>query len=349
MRSRGTSASGRRVRPFPKGVWFASKRLASGKVVRYGYYGRGKGAVPLGREGSVEFAIKLGETLRKEPDQGTVANLIWRYKQSPELAKVSPRTKDDYRGLLDKIQAQFGPLTLRAMADRAIAQHIYEWRDSMAKSPRRADYAVQVLKVLLSWGKKRGLIEQNRAEGIGRLHSGDRRNSVWSDEQIAAFRAVASEPLRRALVLAIETGQRQGDLLALRWSAVGSNIISLTQSKTGARVAVPISNELRETLDGLSRSADDHILSTAAGAPWDSKGNGFRSAWRDACKAAGVVGVTFHDLRGTFVTRRLAAGWTAQEVALCTGHSLRDLAMLDTYADRSTVAAASAERISQRA
>jgi integrase len=83
--------------------------------------------------------------------------------------------------------------------------------------------------------------------------------------------------------------------------------------------------------------------------PWDSKGNGFRSAWRDACRAAGVSGVTFHDLRGSFVTRRLAAGWTTQEVALCTGHSLRDLAMLDTYADRSTVAAASAERISQRA
>jgi integrase len=40
--------------------------------------------------------------------------------------------------------------------------------------------------------------------------------------------------------------------------------------------------------------------------PWDPKGNGFRAAWRDACKAAVVTGVTFHDLRGTFATRRMA-------------------------------------------
>jgi integrase len=62
-----------------------------------------------------------------------------------------------------------------------------------------------------------------------------------------------------------------------------------------------------------------------------------------------VVGVTFHGLRGAFVTRRLAAGWTTQEVAMCTGHSLRDLAMLDRYADRAVVAEASARRINQRA
>jgi hypothetical protein len=31
--------------------------------------------------------------------------------------------------------------------------------------------------------------------------------------------AVASEPLQRALLLTLETGQRQGDLLALPWSA----------------------------------------------------------------------------------------------------------------------------------
>jgi len=45
------------------------------------------------------------------------------------------------------------------------------------------------------------------------------------------------------------------------------------------------------------------------------------------------------------VTRRLAAGWTTQEVAMCTGHSLRDLSMLDTYADRDTIAQATATRL----
>ena len=90
------------------------------------------------------------------------------------------------------------------------------------------------------------------------------------------------------------------------------------------------------------------MLTTAAGLPWNSDGNGFRPAWRKTCQKAGVTGVTFHDLRGTFVTRKLAAGWSTTEVAMCTGHSLQDLAMLDSYADRGAIASASAERVAER-
>ncbi len=279
---------------------------------------------------------------------GTVKNLIWRYKQSPEYARLSPRSRSDYAQQLDRIELKFGPLSLRAMAAREITRHIWTWRDSMAKAPRRADYAIQVLKALLSWGVKRGLIDHNRAAGVGRLYASDRRESTWSDDQVAAFMASASEPLRRALILALETGQRQGDLLVLPWTAVQGGLIKLRQHKTGARVAVSISADLQKVLDAAPRGRAVTILTRPDGLPWDPKGNGFRAAWRDACKAAGVSGVTFHDLRGTFVTRSLSKGWTTQEVAMSTGHSLRDLASLDTYADRGTVAEASAARITKR-
>jgi integrase len=76
--------------------------------------------------------------------------------------------------------------------------------------------------------------------------------------------------------------------------------------------------------------------------------NGFRSAWRAACAQAGVSGVTFHDLRGTFATRRLSEGWTTEDVALCTGHSLRDLASLERYVSRAGVAAKRAEAMAKR-
>jgi integrase len=332
----------------PKGVNLVWKTLRSGERVRYGYFGRGPGAVALGREGTPEFFERLSEAMRREPAGGTVRNLIWRYKQSPEYARLSPRSRSDYAQQLDRVEAKFGALSLRAMVAREITRHIWAWRDSMAKSPRRADYAVQVLKALLSWGVKRGLVDHNRAAGVGRLYHSDRRECVWTDDQVSAFLATASEPLKRALVMAIETGQRQGDLLVLPWSSVDSGTLRLRQHKTGARVAVPISADLQGCLDGAPRGRSVTILTRPDGLPWDPKGNGFRAAWRDACKAAKVTGVTFHDLRGSFVTRRLAAGWTTQEVAMCTGHSLRDLASLDTYADRGTVADASAERISQR-
>lgn len=349
MKSREFSATRRPKTGLPKGVWFQKRILADGRLVRYGYLGRGKGSVGLGREGTAEFVINLAAALKREPASGTVEYLIFQYKCSPEFARLADRTKADYRKLLDKIQAKFGPLSLRAMADREIARHLFAWRDSMAATPRRADYAVQVLKVVLGWGQKRGYLEVNRAEGIGRLHRGDRRESIWSPAQIEAFRSSASEPLVRVLTLALETGQRQADLLALTWDNIEGNVIKLQQAKTKVRVAVPVSPTLKACLDRLPKAPGQHVLTRKDGAPWGDTGNTLRAAWRDACRKAGVVGVTFHDLRGTFVTMRLAEGWTTQEVAMCTGHSLRDLAMLDTYADRGTVAMATANRLAQGA
>lgn len=335
-------------RNLPKGVWFQKKRLSGGEVVRYGYLGRGPGTIRLGREETADFHAALAEAMRKEPPTHTVHNLIWRYKQSPEYRDLADRTRADYAKQLDKIQTVFGGLSLHAMAAREVATHIYAWRDSMRDSPRRADYAVTVLSLLLAWGVKRGALDANRAAGVEKLYKKDRREMTWSGEQINAFLSAASEPMRRALILALETGQRQGDLIGLGWGNVEGDVIRLRQAKTGVRVAIPISPVLRECLDAIPRGDATTILTKPNGLPWDAKGNGFRSAWRTVCKAAGITGVTFHDLRGTFVTRRLSEGWTTQEVAMCTGHSLRDLASLDTYADRGAIAEATAKRINDR-
>jgi integrase len=46
----------------------------------------------------------------------------------------------------------------------------------------------------------------------------------------------------------------------------------------------------------------------------------------------GVIGVTFHDLRGTAATRLAVAGAAAAEIATITGHSLQSVrAILDTH------------------
>jgi integrase len=65
------------------------------------------------------------------------------------------------------------------------------------------------------------------------------------------------------------------------------------------------------------------MLTNSEGKPWTS--DGFRASWGKACKAAGVVGVTFHDLRGTAVTRLALVGCTEAQIAAITGHSLRDV------------------------
>jgi integrase len=63
--------------------------------------------------------------------------------------------------------------------------------------------------------------------------------------------------------------------------------------------------------------------------------NAFRKAWGDACRRAAIRDLTFHDLRGTAVTRLAEAECSAAEIASITGHSMRDVgAILDQYLAR---------------
>ena len=330
----------------PKGVWFQKKKLSDGTIVRYGYFGRGPGTISLGREGTAEFHRKLAEALDRTAEDGTLTSLITRYRQSPDFIQLRPRTKRDYEQQLSRIAAYFGPLSLRAMGSPAILDHIYKWRDSRGGSPRQADYGIQVLSALLGWGCKRGLVTANRAAGVHKLYTADRSEMVWSDEQVASFLATAPEHMTRALILGLETGQREADLLKLPWSAVKDGTIHLRQEKGGRRVVIPVSPRLQRALNAAPRSDSLTVLTNSRGLPWT--GNGFRSAFRAARSAAGIEGVRFHDLRGTFVTKRFEDGWTTEEIIFCTGHSIRDVRTLERYTARGQVAESNALMLRNR-
>src|SRR5262249_45634540 len=100
-------------------------------------------------------------------------------------------------------------------------------------SLRQADYAYGTLARILSWAHQRGLITVNPCAKGGKLYQGTRVDKVWNDELVAGFLQVAPSYLRLALLLAINTGQRQGDLLRLPWSAYDGGQINLRQRKTG--------------------------------------------------------------------------------------------------------------------
>jgi integrase len=226
------------------------------------------------------------------------------------------------------IYRKFGDLPLDALSDPRVRGVFKDWRDEIAKrSLRQADAAWIALARVLSWALDRRKIAVNPCERGGRLYHGTRADKVWTPEQEAAFLAVASEPLRRAYVLAIWTGQRQGDLLRLPWSAwdqtpltkAPNGRIRLRQGKTGVGIEITVSAPLSDMLRATPRLSPIMLLNSD-GKPWTS--HGFSSSWRKTCKRAGVVGVTFNDLRGTFVTRAAINGATEAEIASATGHSI---------------------------
>lgn len=309
-----------------KGINSKRKTRADGTVVTYWYAFKGGPRLP-GKPGSPEFVAAYHEATaaRRAPPAGVLLSLMAGYQQSAEFLGLSPRTRRDYVAKIILIEREFGDLPLGALDDRRTRGEFLAWRDRLAaKSRRQADYSWTVLARILSWSKDRGLIAVNPCERGGRVYRGTRADKVWTADDEANFLAKAPVHLRLALTLALWTGQRQGDLLALSWTAYDGQKIRLRQSKTGVRVAIPVGEPLRLALDAAAKAKTaTTVLTNTDGQPW--KADGFRTAWRRACAGAGIVGVTFNDLRGTAVTRLALAGATEAEIATITGHALRDV------------------------
>lgn len=123
-------------------------------------------------------------------------------------------------------------------------------------------------------------------------------------------------------MLGLWTGQRQGDLLRLRWSDYDGTHIRLIQSKTKVRVTVLVYSELKTMLDQIERKSP-LILTNRQGHPWTS--DGFRTSWGKAIRKAGIAGKTFHDLRGTFITAARRAGASYEDISEASGHSRKDV------------------------
>jgi integrase len=315
-----------------KGINSYTAKLADGTTKTYWYAWKG-GPRLQGEPGTPEFIASYNEAAAQKirPPTGLLLSLLQAYQASEDFRQLAQRTQGDYKRIIQKeIEPEYSDFPLSGLTDRRTRGVFMEWRDKLAiKSRRQADYAWTVLARVLSWSKDRGKITVNPCERGGRIYSGTRAENIWRADQEAAFLKSAPAHLHLPLLLALWTGQRQGDLLRLPWSAYSGKEIRLRQSKTGSRVVIPIGAPLKAALDNTVKRST-LILVNSDGTPWTQ--DGFRASWRKACAKAGIVGVTFNDLRGTAVTRLALAECTEAEIATITGHSLRDVrSILDAH------------------
>jgi hypothetical protein len=121
---------------------------------------------------------------------------------------LRPRTRADHIIQIKTIERDLGDFPLKALSARETRGVFLDWRDKLAlKSRRQADYAWQVLALILSWAKDRGRIAINPCERGGRLYSDTRAEMIWSPEDEATFLRHASKHLHLPLLLALWTGQ----------------------------------------------------------------------------------------------------------------------------------------------
>ena len=320
------------------------KRLASGEYRIYLYHRKTRNRLP-DDVNSHEFllAYTAEENVSHKSvnrNKGTLKELIQIYVQSPEFERLSVRSKQDYRGHIIHIENKFGDMRQAVLEDMGVRKHFLAWRDELGRrSTRQADYAVSVLRRILSCSKRRGLLLHNHAEKLGKLDECDRSQKIWTKENVESFLDVAHIEIAFSLILALDTGQRQGDLLTLRWNALNKGELTVDTSKTDVTVLVPVTNRLQNWLDKInayrkSRGVSSTtILAGANGLPW--KEHAFRRHFGAARDKAGIKGLTFHDLRGTFVTNLADADCTPHHIAAITGHSLRSVHdILEKYSAR---------------
>ena len=308
-----------------------TKTLADGTRKTYYYAWKGGPRLP-DDPSSPQFRLSYDEAWRqrKKSARGTVHWLVGEFTSddNPAWTKLSARSQSDHRQQFEIIKREFGDLTLTRCQEHGARQAFLNWRDSMADRPRTADKAMASLTRLFSWAVDREIMRRNPVEKPGRLYSGSRADKIWEDWQHDAFEAIASRPLLDAKLLADETGQRQGDLLTLLWSAYDGQRLNIAQRKTGAIVSVLCSPKLKTRLDEMER-VSTHILTSSHEKPWTDWG--FQASWRKTTRKAGITDRTFHDLRGSFVVRAIKAGMTLEQIAQVTGHSMRDLRTLEKH------------------
>jgi len=198
-----------------------------------------------------------------------------------------------------------------------------------------ANGIMAVVRAVLSHGRKIGWLKDNPATGLG-LPGVAPRQVIWTPEEIVALVAAADAmnlaSVGDAALIALHSGQRQGDVLRMPPHIFDAGGIRLSQLKTGALIDAPMTTTLatriakargRKTHSGLT-SIETFVVFEATGRPYSS--HTFRHRFAAVRASASrrepsCATKKFLDLRDTAVTRLALADCTMAQIGAITGHS----------------------------
>ncbi|WP_417676376.1 tyrosine-type recombinase/integrase [Pseudodonghicola sp.] len=282
--------------------------------------------IPLpGEEDSPEFdreywAIRSGtsEQVQKAPST-CWENLIRHYKTSVQFRKLAPGTRRKYDPVIEALREKNGRRDVRKVT-RSDVRAIHE---KYADTPRKADLYVQVIRMLLNFAKRElDWITANPAEGM-RLYGPQKEWQPWPEPAQKAFcatcEALGDEMTLTAFHLGTGTGQRPGDLCAMRWDHYDGEFIAVVQDKTDERLWIYCPEELRAYLDALPKRGR-YILAKNLTEPLgydaiERRFSAVRAKAGDLCD-----GLVMHGWRYTAAVELAEAGCSDAQIMAVTGH-----------------------------
>jgi integrase len=202
---------------------------------------------------------------------------------------------------------------------------------------RQANYVLAVISVACEFGREHGIVSDNPVKGIRRLRrsrDAQKANRPWTEAELRTALAELPMQLRIPVALAMFTGLRKSDVIALPKTAIRAGKLWRKTSKTGQEVFLPLHPDLRALLDQAPPHDAVTITATTRGTSWTP--SGFNSTFTKAIaklEREGKVdtGLTFHGLRQTVGTLLIKAGVNLDTVRRWLGQ--KTLAMAIFYSD----------------
>jgi integrase len=257
-------------------------------------------------------------------DAPTVADLCARF-EAEHVDKLRRRTQADYRGILrNDIVPALGRLKIAAV-DFEHVERLH--RKITQRAPYRANRVLAVLSKMFALAIKWRMRPDNPCKGVERNREDARKRYLKPNELERLTKALAEHPnqdvvdIFRLLLL---TGARKGEVLDAAWDQFdlekGQWTKPAAATKQKQRHEIPLNAPARQLLA--------RRLSERDASPWVFPGrNGAHRrsnldrSWAAICKAAGISNLRIHDLRHSYASTVVGAGFSLPTIGALLGHS----------------------------
>jgi integrase len=233
----------------------------------------------------------------------TTMNELFAKYEAECIPELEPRSQRDYRGILETLRHTFGHLQPSEVKPR----HVVDFLD-VKKGRIHRNRMVTILSTVFKKAIGKWCIQddlRNPCTGVERWPTKPRQRYI-TDQEFDAFRATTCAQVQIAMDLALLTGQRQGDIVGLKWSQITKDmLIEIDQGKTGKKLAIVVSPAIEQVLDRawLTGPRGDYVLRTKWGRRYTD--DGFRAMWQRSMRKwmrAGNENFHYHDIRAKSIS-----------------------------------------------
>jgi integrase len=263
--------------------------------------------------------IALGGDPIGDRNELTVADLCAEFKQD-HFGKLRQKTQVDYESIIrNNIVPELGRRRVSEVRSKDVDRlH----RKITERAPVLANRTLAVLSKIFTLAIKQDYRKDNPCRGVARNQEAKRERYLKEDELARLTKALAEHPdqqVANIFRLLLLTGARRGEVRSAKWDqfnlseGVWTKPAASTKQKREHRV--PLNAPARQMLASLPKQ-DEWVFPGRSGHRMS-----LDRSWKRICKAAGLTGLRIHDLRHSYASTLVSAGFSLPVIGRLLGHT----------------------------